>query len=633
MKIESEHHLSLPTPQDFCKKVLLDKYAQKGERDVTDIRERVAHALAVDPAKRQKFIRLQEAGFVLGDQINTSAGTKQMASMVDSFVEPVGDAFTGRDANGYIGITEALAQAFETIRRGGAVGYDFSRIRPKGAVVRGTACRASGPVNIMRMFDAMSVALAKSDDQRRVQLGVLRVDHPDIEAFIASKRLSDSQSQGLSQDEHSAISQILLAQAELGSCSGHDYEKLNHFNLAVSVTDEFMRAVVSDQNFDLVHEVNPGDATDVPKKFLNDGREVHVYKTIRALDLWNLMISQNYMGDDLSFIYLDRVNQDNNLRYIEKIDACNPRGDQMLPAWGCSHQGALMLHRFVRDPFSGFATFDEKAFACAVQGAVEMLDCVLDKTSWPIPEQGVEATNKRRIGLGYLGLADAMFMLGIRYGEKPAIDFVKRIGALMRDEAYRSSIQLAIDQGPFPMFDADKYLEDGTFASRLPDDIKGLIRKHGIRNSHLLAIAPTGDLGIAFGDNASSGIDPISDLQEIRSISGCAGSAETFYLMNSAYRTYQMMHGTKTIPNVVVTAAELSVASHLAVLEAAAPLVDSAISKTVFVPPNYPLVDFSQVYIRAWSSGLKGISTHRTRTDPGAHATAASPQVGQPSVR
>lgn len=634
MKIETSQHLGVVTPQEFCNNLLLEKYARPGETGVHDVLTRVATSLAGDDEQRAKFQRTLEAGAVPGGRINSGAGTGLATTLINCFVQPVGDSMSGKDANGVIGITDALAQAAETMRRGGGVGYDFSRIRPKGAIVRGTASRASGPVSYMRMFDTMCQTVESAGARRGAQMGVLRVDHPDIEQFIDAKKTPDFEAMGLDHAESDSLMGMIRNKPAFGWAARQAFATLSQFNLSVAVTDAFMHAVLNDDTFDLVHEVPPADGECCRKTISDDGRTLYVYRTVRARDLWDRIMRNTYNGAEPGVIFIDRVNRDNNLRYVETIAATNPCGEQNLPPHGCCDLGSVMLQRFVRNPFTPEASFDVEAFKEAVHGMVELLDTVLDKTNWPLPEQGVEARNKRRIGLGYLGLGDAMAMMGLRYGSHESVGFTKFVGTHLRDEAYLASIALAIKRGPFPLFDADKYLEEGTFASRLPDHIRQAIRKHGIRNSHLLSIAPTGTISMAFGDNASSGIEPIFALRQRRTKIMADGSREAFILENGAYRLFKLLKGEDAESDVFVTAQEMSVDDHLAVLEAAAPLIDSAISKTVNVPSDYPFEDFANVYMRAWKAGLKGITTYRPAPMLGAvledaskPATASTPDM------
>lgn len=609
MKIETQQELRAPA-QDFCTDLMIEKYALPGETSEGEIHARVAGGLATSEEQRRRFIHALQAGFVPGGRINRSIGSGLDTTAINCFVQEVGDSMSGKDKNGVVGITDALAQAAETMRRGGGVGYNFSRIRPMGALVRGTASRASGPVSYMRMFDKMCETVESAGARRGAQMGVLRVDHPDIELFIDAKRTPDWQGMGLDDKEVASLMGMIRNKPSFGWTARKAFSALSNFNLSVAVTNEFMTAVVEDGDFDLVHEVEPYDGSGV-EKTLADGTQVFIYKKVRAKDLWHRIMKNTYEGAEPGVIFIDRVAELNNLWYAERIEASNPCGEQMLPSYGCCDLGSLMLQRFVFNAFTDEASFDFEGFGRAVHVAVEILDAVLDNTKWPLPQQQVEAESKRRIGTGYLGLADAMAMLGIRYNSPEAVRFTVQVGTVLRDEAYRASVQLAIKLGAFPLFDADKYLKPGTFASTLPLDIQEGIRKHGIRNSHLLSIAPTGTISMAFGDNASSGIEPIFSLRQERTKLMADGQRDTFVLESGAFRAFKRARGADASTDVFVTALQMSVDDHLAILEAAAPLVDSAISKTVNVPSDYPFEDFAGIYLRAWKAGLKGITTYR----------------------
>jgi ribonucleoside-diphosphate reductase alpha chain len=589
-----------PPMQQFCIDTLIEKYAASADETTVDaIRQRVAR-IGKDDDQIDRFLRTQRRGFVAGGRINRSAGTGLDTTMINCFVQPVGDAMSGLDGQGRPGIMDAMKKAAETMRRGGGVGYDFSPIRPAGALVRGTDSRASGPVSYMRVFDRMCETVESAGARRGAQMGILRVDHPDIEQFIDAKKTAD----------FGALVSMVDANPKFGEAMRRTFATLSNFNLSVAVTDEFMRAVIDELPFDLVHEAAPGTGSGrtAPGP---DGMPLHVYRTVSAREIWNRIMQNTYTGAEPGVVFIDRVNEDNNLWYCEQIHACNPCGEQFLPDYGCCCLGSVMLQQFVIDSFTDRASFDWRGFEEVVVGSVEFLDRVLDVTRWPLPEQQVEARSKRRIGLGYLGLADAMVRMGIRYSSNHGVEFARQVHKALRDAAYRASIELAKEYGPFPLFDADQYLKPGTFASRLPEEIQHAIRQHGIRNSHLLSIAPTGTISIAFGDNTSSGIEPIFSKRQERVKILADGTRKSFTVDNAAFREFQVRNGSEADSPVFVGAMEMTVDDHMAVLEAAAPLVDSAISKTINVPVSCAFSDFADVYMRAWKAGLKGISTYR----------------------
>ncbi|EKD97107.1 MAG: hypothetical protein ACD_23C01068G0001 [uncultured bacterium] len=619
----NDSNLAAPrTLQKMCNDVLLEKYAAPGESSAYDIQERVATALADDMAQQARFVSAQVSGFVPGGRVNSAAGMERVSTMINCFVQPIGDSMSGPNPDGQPGIMDALRESAETMRRGGGVGYDFSSIRPVGARVKGTDSKASGPVSYMRVFDRMCQTVESAGARRGAQMGVMRVDHPDIEQFIDAKKTPDFSQMGLEQKDADVLLNLVRKSPNFSWNFNKALATLSNFNISVAVTDEFMNAVVNDGEFDLVHEAEPVE----PRltKVCSDGKSRFVYRTVKARDIWSKIMRNTYNHAEPGVLFIDRINLDNNLRYCEVIKATNPCAEQTLPAYGCCCLGSINLTRFVQDAFTPTASFDFDGMAKLVAPAVEMLDKVLDKTRWPLPQQASEAANKRRVGLGYLGLGDAMAMMGIRYDSQQGVEFAEKVTAALRDAAYMASVNLAKTLGAFPFFDAEKYLEEGTFASRLPQEIKDAIRTHGIRNSHLLSIAPTGTIALAFGDNASSGIEPIFACKQDRVVLQADGSRKEYKdVLNGAYRQFKMATGEDGKSDVFVTAMQMSVSDHLRVLGAVAAYIDSAISKTINVPADYPFEDFQTVYMDAWKMGLKGITTYRPNVMIGAVLVSA----------
>ncbi|MFO1252255.1 MAG: LAGLIDADG family homing endonuclease [Inhella sp.] len=956
----SQNILSELQAQPISREVLLEKYAKGEEQSIEAVQARVAAALAQAEAPEARtrwaaaFEQALREGFVPAGRIQSAAGAGLAATLVNCFVQPIGDSISTPE-EGFPGIYQALAEAAETMRRGGGVGYDFSRIRPAGAWVGSTQSSASGPVSYLKVFDRSCETVESAGARRGAQMGVLRCDHPDIEAFIHAK----------------------------------DGGELRNFNLSVGVTDAFMQAVVDDAEVELTHKAEPGKTLKEAGAYRREDGQ-WVYRRLRARLLWDQIMQSTYDHAEPGVLFLDSINKDNNLGYCETITATNPcvtadtwvmteqgarqvaelvgtpfvalvdgkpypsesagffptgvkpvfrlrtreghaltltadhpvrkvtkrtrylthsawtpagelqPGDEVLlhdhraaegwdgpgtaeqgyllglligdgrlredkailsvwapqyrvvgsdvhsspqaagivaaveaaiatlphradfqgwqkpvhaqgecrlasaalrdlaagwgarpqaktltpemergssafcaallrglfdadgsvqgsqdkgvsvrltqadeallqaaqrlllrlgvastlyrerrpageallpdghggqafypqralhelvisgdslavfaerigfadtpkadrlqqllgsyqrklnrerfvatvealepageapvydvtiadvhafdangllvhncaeeplPPYGCCCLGSIDLTRFVVDPFSPNAAFDENRFSALVDVAVRMLDNVLDLTLWPLPQQHDEAMAKRRIGLGFTGLGDALVMLGLRYDSAAARTQGARIAEVMRDAAYRASANLAAERGPFPLFNADLMLAGERFANRLPKALKKRIREVGLRNSHLLAIAPTGTISLAFCDNASNGIEPAFSWTYQRKKRQADGSHKEYAVEDHAYRLFRHLHGADTpLPPAFVSALEISAADHAAMVGAVAPYIDTAISKTVNVPADYPFADFQDLYLQAWKLGLKGLATYR----------------------
>lgn len=422
--------------QDCSRAILLEKYARDNESTPEQVLDRVAKALAeneVEPDSLEPVFREALDYTVLGGRINASAGVKGLkTTWANCFVQPVYDSLN-ESHEGQPSIMKAAAQASETMRLGGGVGYDFSKIRPKGSWIEKTKSYASGPLSYMEVFNAMCATVISAGARRGAQMGILRCDHPDILDFIVCKRVDDP---GMAADR----------------------KPFKNFNLSVAVTDELMNAVCHDEQFELVHSAKPSP-TQIAAGATQRSDGQWVYRTIRAKELYESIMRATYARAEPGVVFIDHINSDNNLRYCEQIEATNPCGEEPLPPYGCCDLGHLVLSRFVRTSvWEGTPDFDWEGFQRIAPVVVRMLDNVLDLTPWPLPEQQQEAMNKRRIGVGITALADTLIMMGLRYSSPEGRDFAERMMRTLRDTVYEASVELALERGAFPLFDPDKYL-------------------------------------------------------------------------------------------------------------------------------------------------------------------------------
>ncbi len=523
---------------------------------VEDTWRRVAKALAApekDPGawEGRFYEALEGFKFIPAGRILAGAGTGRTVTLFNCFV-------MGTIPDDMGGIFSHLREAALTMQQGGGIGYDFSTLRPKGALVHGVGADASGPASFMDVWDAMCRTIMSAGSRRGAMMATLRCDHPDIEAFIDAKR-------------------------EPG--------RLRMFNLSVLVTDAFMQAVQSDRPWDLVF----------------DGQ---VYRTVRARDLWDRIMRATYDYAEPGVIFIDRINQQNNLAYCENISATNPCGEQPLPPYGACLLGSVNLAALVREPFGPRARLDMEELGRVVPLAVRMMDNVVDTSRFPLAEQAGEARDKRRIGLGVTGLADALILCGVRYGSERAVQLTEQWLRAVRDLAYRTSAELAAEKGAFPLFDRDAYL-DRPNVRALPQDIRDRIAAHGIRNALLTSIAPTGTISL-FADNISSGIEPVFAFRFDRAVLMPDGSRRTETVEDHAYRLYRQAFGEHApLTEAFVTAQDLAPGAHVVMQAAAQRYVDSSISKTINCPEDLPFAAFKDVYLQAYELGCKGCTTYR----------------------
>ena len=726
--------------------ILRDKYYKHSETTLEAHYARVADGLVAkykDESKKEYWRKMYYEQFINGygvgaGRIMSATGSGIDATSINCFVLEVGDSIDGYDEDGAPGIYLTLTRAAVTLRRGGGCGYNFSKIRPKGAFVKGTNSFASGPCSYIDVYDRSCATVESAGGRRGAQMGILDISHPDIEEFITAKRTKG---------------------------------RWNYFNVSVFVTDSFMKAMRNDEDWVLYH-IKPPAIGERVEHIVHGHMLGYVYKTVKATVLWDMIMESNYKFAEPGVLFEDTINRDNNLRYIEKLKATNPcvtadtvvatsngprtakelvgigdvdllidgkpypssgffstgvkpvyllktkqnkelkltkehkvmkidlvsgisrmtpaeelvEGDwirlhchegyedvtpcnefdsltylgdeevfdvtlyhelhafsandfyisncaeQPLPPNGCCDLGPLNVAAFVLDRFTPHAFFDTTQFIKAVQTHVRLLDDVLDTTFWPLQEQMEESDSKRRIGVGITGLGTALMYMGLRYGSNNSLAFAGKVLKLMKDTAYIASSNLAVERGAFPMLDVELFLQEGTAASRLPDDIKDLIRKQGIHNSHTMSIAPVGTVSLAYFDNATSGIEPAFALYYKRKVRNRMDHTknDVYIVMDKGLKEYlkflfnkgdddiayniliDIDEGRKPeLPVFFNTALEMSVDEHISMLQVAAPLVDTAISKTVNVPADYPYEEFKKIYDKAYDIGLKGIATYR----------------------
>jgi len=526
--------------------------------DIASTWARVALAAAkAEAPEKQRESALQFAGALAGHKflpagrILAGAGADRSVTLFNCFV-------MGRIPDSMDGIFSGLREAALTLQQGGGIGYDFSTLRPKGALVKGVGADASGPVSFMEVWDAMCRTIMSAGSRRGAMMATLVCDHPDIEDFIDAKRESG---------------------------------RLTMFNLSVLVTDAFMDAVKADADWDL--------------KF--GGK---IYRTVKARDLWDRITRATYEYAEPGVIFIDRINAQNNLAYCETIHATNPCGEQPLPPYGACLLGSINLAQLVKDPFGADAALDEDELARLTRTAIRFLDDIIDVSRFPLAEQQAEAKAKRRIGLGVTGLADALIFCRTRYGSAESLLLIERWLKVLSHAAYRASAELAREKGAFPLFDAHEFLKRPHIMA-LPEDIRVQIAAHGIRNGLLTSIAPTGTISL-FAGNVSSGVEPVFAYTYTRKILRADGSRIEEEVSDYAYRKFRAMFGKDTaLPDYFVNAQELSPGEHLAVQAAAQKYVDSSISKTINVPVDISFDAFKDVYRHAYDMGCKGCTTYR----------------------
>lgn len=563
--------------------VSIDQHTQKyrinADEQFKEVAWRLADTLAdSEEHRRDIYLTLLHQNFMPAGRVQRAVGAPMRICAHNCFV-------SGTIKDDSTDIIDKVSEAFQTMRMGGGIGYDFSTLRWRGAFIESLRSTASGAVSFMAIYDAACKTVRSAGGRRGAQMGVLRIDHPDIEEFIDAKTVAladdiDKARMLLSTTNFTDEERDLIVEiVEKVSIQN----RLSAFNVSVAITDDFMRAVAADGEFDLVF----------------DGA---VVRTVKARPLWEKLMRATWDWAEPGVLFIDRINDMNNLYYCETIAATNPCGEQPLPPYGACLLGSYAAPKYVRK-FGDKFFFDEEAFKADIPGITRMMDNVIDNALYPLKQQELEAKSKRRMGMGITGVANAIEAMGHPYGSAGYIEQQDKILRILLNESYRASALLAKEKGPFPLWDHDKFFA-GKFINSgvFDDDVLELIHKYGLRNSHLTSIAPTGTISLT-ADNMSSGIEPVFAYMNGREIINQDGVTKQYVEIDD--------YGVREFGVKGVRADELSVSDHVRVYTAAQKWVDSSISKTCNVSGDVPFEDFMQIYIDAWERGAKGCTTFR----------------------
>jgi ribonucleoside-diphosphate reductase alpha chain len=554
-----------------------DKKSRYNNESIPEYYNRIARALADNHSELYGLLYSHILSF--GGRIMANVGTdKKNVTYSNCFVIPI-------ESDSMTGIMEALTNSSLTMKAGGGVGYNFSVLRPKSSIILTSGAESSGVVSFMRIFDAACHSIKSGNDRRGAQMGMINIWHPDVEDVIYSKRDGS----------------------------------LSNFNISIGITDDFIKAVEDDEDWDLVfpdyeksqdkyNEIWDGNL----ERWKKEGLPIKVYKTVKAKELYDKIIKANYDYAEPGVVFLDTVNKYNNLNYCEYIQATNPCGEQPLPKYGSCNLGSVNLANIVVNPFEDSAGINYNLLDKAVYHLVNGLDRVLDLNYYVLPEQGAETEMKRQIGIGVTGLGDMLAMLRVKYSSKEGVNIINEVMRTIANKSYFYSAMLAKEKGSFPLFEKDKFLKS-PFVKKLDKEVREAIAEYGIRNSRLLSIAPTGTISIIM-NNVSSGIEPIFNLEYIRKVRKDSGSEEFVEekVKDYAYMLFQEKFGEEVeVPDYFETATKISIDGHLNMQAAVQRWCDASVSKTVNIPTDYPYEDFKKVYFKAYKLGLKGCTTYR----------------------
>jgi ribonucleoside-diphosphate reductase alpha chain len=537
--------------------------------------------------------------FLPGGRILANAGTQRSATLFNCFV-------MGALEDSISGIFGGLREAMVAMQFGGGAGIDFSTLRPAGMAAISTGGVSSGPVSFMHIWELASATLESTSPRRGAMMATLRCDHPDIEVFIDAKRQPGS---------------------------------LTHFNLSVLVSDEFLHAVEVDAMWPLVFPLRghrAPEGAELCMRLWSGAAEpelCRVARRVSAKALWDKLVDAIHESSEPGLLFVDRINSANNLWYCEKLSATNPCGEIPLPPHGACNLGSINLTHCVEQPFGEHPKFNFETLIETTVLATRFLDDVYDVTQFPLKAQEKAARASRRLGLGITGMADMFLMLGLRYGSASSLALIEKIMQAIRDTAYRTSVELAREKGPFPLFDAYRY-GAAPFILSLPHDIQDAIAAHGIRNSHLLAVAPAGSISL-LANNISSGIEPVFEFDAKRQVQVKDGTTMIFDVEDCAVNVFRARFGAKALlPDYFVSAKEVPAKDQLAVQAVVQTFVDNAISKTLNLPAVTSKKEIGDALLQAHRVGLKGCTVYRAGGMREAVVTSADYrfEVGQCSV-
>lgn len=563
--------------------ILKDRYLKNGEtleEQIDRIASEVAKCEDNSAFWKDEFkYVLENRLFIPAGRIISAAGIGKKLTLSNCFcLNFVPDSMEG--------IFDYVKKGALVHKTGGGTGYNFSLIRPNGEPTSNDAI-ASGVVSFMNVFDAQTKCV-NAGSRRGANMGMLSIYHPDIFEYVDAKSFEE--------------------------------DKLTQFNVSVLVDDKFMKAVEDDKEINLIYPCMSEEGD-----MLNSNSEgVRIYKTVKARELWDRIMTKAYMNGEPGIIFYDNLNKTNNTSYIEKIVACNPCSEYISGVikgyednFGACNLGSLFLHNFVENPFTKDAYLNMDKLTETVSIAVRFLDNVLDVNYYPLDNFKKYQDNMRTIGLGVTGLADMLAMLGVKYSSQEALEYVDMVMEQITYTAYRSSVDLSIEKGAFPLYRKEflnsnfieKY-KKSLIWNKLIDDIS----KHGIRNARLISIAPTGSISMAYGENCSSGIEPIFSLEYNRKIhvgGQLDENIQTYKMRDYAYDLWLETEDKTVSKDVFETALSLDVDAHVNMLSVIANHVDMSISKTINIPTEYSFEDTKEVYMKCWRNGINGCTIFR----------------------